>query len=105
MIGLEVNMFYIELQKIPSQILNIVLDNQNCELKIQQKDNRIYSSIKVNDIIITNGILCLTNVNLIPYGSNNYLKGILKFIDIFGNDDTEPNDYREFNDRFILTYE
>lgn len=95
-------MLYIELQKVPSQILNIVLDNENCELKIQQKDNRIYSSIKINDIIITNGILCLTNVNLIPYGS---LKGTLKFIDIFGNNDIDPNDYREFNDRFILTYE
>lgn len=59
--------------------------------------------MKVNEKELYNGILCLNNVNIVPYEYFNF-RGILKFLDLFGND-RDPSDYRKFNDRFILIYE
>ena len=80
----------IEIQQIPSQEFNVVLDEQNCFIKIYQKDNKI----------IWQGILCHSFINLKPY---NYLdfKGVLVFVDLFGKED--PN-YTQYNTRFQLLY-
>lgn len=93
-------MQYIELQQIPSQEFNIVLAEQNCKIKIYQKDNKTFSSLYIDDIVIWEGVLVHSFVNFKPFNYLNF-KGVLVFIDLFGVDDPNFNDY---NTRFQLIY-
>lgn len=93
-------MFLLQLQQIPSQEFNVVLENQNCFIKIYQKDNKTFSSLSIDNKIIWQGILCHSFINLKPF---NYLdfKGVLVFVDLFGKEDP---DYTQYNTRFQLLY-
>lgn len=93
-------MQYIELQQIPSQEFNIVLAEQNCTIKIYQKESSTFTSLSIDDTIIWEGIITHSFINCKPF---DYLKfnGVLVFVDLYGADDP---DYTLYNTRFQLIY-
>lgn len=93
-------MQYIELQQIPSQEFHIVLAEQNCKIKVYQKDNKTFTNLYIDDVEIWTGMLTHSFTNCKPF---NYLKfkGALVFIDLYGMEDP---DFNEYNTRFQLIY-
>lgn len=89
----------IPLQRIPSQEFNIVLNNQNCTMKIYQRD-KVYCDLTVDGNVIFNGLVALNNTDINLYRTTLFT-GRLFFEDLNGNDD--PN-FSGFGTRWILNY-
>ena len=93
-------MISIPLSPIPSQTLRIILDQQNCTIKLYQRLGRVYCDLFINDIPQWQGVVCLNKVNMnrLPYVG---FKGALFFIDNEGGQEPE---YSGFNSRYTLLY-
>ena len=91
---------YIQLQQTPSQVFNIVLNEQNCTLKIYQKRGKTFSSLYIDDKVIFEGILIHSFQGFKPANYLNF-DGDLAFFDLYGSDDP---DFNKYNDRFELNY-
>lgn len=90
----------ISLQQTPSQRVVTVLDGQNFQIHVYQKNNGMYCDVQVDAVEIVNGILCL---DATPIICRDYLgvRGNLVFIDTQG--DSAPY-YTGLDDRYFLTY-
>jgi hypothetical protein len=90
----------IYLNSVPSQTLQVVLDEQNIQLAIYSKSGRLFVDININDVDVIN---CVIARNLVPLNCRNYLdnKGNFIFIDIIGDNDPV---YTELGSRYFLLY-
>lgn len=93
-------MIEIPLQQSPFQKLSTVLDGQNCEIEVRQLGNRIYCSLKSNDVQIVTNAIALNFTEINPY-PNQFFNGSLFFYDSEGD---EPPKWRELGTRFKLMY-
>lgn len=90
----------IPLQAIPSQIIRLVLANQNVQLFIYQKEQGLFVDVAVNENTIVAAALAL---DVTPIVCRDYagFVGNLMFVDVQG--DTNP-DYTGLADRYALLY-
>lgn len=91
---------YVPLEQVPSQQFNIVLNGQDCAIKIYQKDEEVFCDMSVSDVAIWKGIKCLNLVEIKPSSYMGF-NGSLYFKDLNGNEDPL---YTGFGDRWVLVY-
>lgn len=90
----------IPVEAVPSQHLNIVLGQQNCELLIYQKSGLVYVDVTVSGKTIIAASLARNRVRLVR-GKYLGFVGNLMFVDTQGHDDPV---YSGFSNRWILIY-
>lgn len=93
-------MLEIPLQSAPSQLTKIVLDEQNFQIYIYQKDQGLFVDVNVNGTDIVSGIIALDAVPIICREYEN-VSGNLLFVDTQGNSDPE---YTGLGTRYALVY-
>lgn len=91
----------IPLEAIPNQNFNIVLDGQSCIVHLYQRGEYMYLDISSNGVWVRQGVICLTNINLLNYPLLDF-SGMLFFGDLSGKNGT-PN-YKELGSRYVLFY-
>lgn len=91
----------IELENIPAQKFNVMLENKSCDLCIYQRGGYVFADMDVAGEPLFRGAICLTNQKINQYKSRKF-DGILMFEDLQGEGGT-PN-YEEFGTRYILEY-
>lgn len=90
----------ISLSAVPSQKLQVVLEDQDVELSILQRGNNVYADITVNGVVLRQGVLCIDRVPLLQPGTTEF-SGNLVFIDLWG---TSNPQWQEYESRFVLLY-
>lgn len=90
----------IPLQATASQVTNVVLGGQNCQLFIYQKDQGLFVDINVNGTNLVMGVIAR---DVVPLMNREYesFAGNLMFVDTQGSSDP---DYTGLGDRFGLVY-
>jgi hypothetical protein len=94
-------MLVIPIQPVPSQQVLCVLDNQNCQIAIYQKNCKIYVDLNSNGVNMCIGALAHNAVPLDSCNSYDGFSGNLYFIDTQGLDDPQ---FAGFNSRWYLVY-
>lgn len=92
----------IPLKAIPNQRLTVVLNDQNCTIRIYQRGDYLYMDLTVDGMEIRRGAICLSEINIPAYESP-YFNGVLFFVDMNQRDGIPV--YSELNTRYILCYE
>jgi len=84
----------------PSQMLNVILGSQNCEISVYQKTTGMFIDLIVDGNPVLNARICRNMVNLVtqPYLP---FAGALFFSDSKGDNDP---DYTGLGSRFYLIY-
>ena len=90
----------IPLEKVPNQQFEVILNNQNCTIKLYQRADKMYMDLEVDDVPVFYGSIC-EDKNIIMQYENNLFKGNLIFVDILASSD--PN-YSELSTRYKLLY-
>ena len=90
----------IPLSAVPSQRLQVVLEDQDVELSILQRGNNVYANITVNGVVLRQGALCIDRVPILQPGTTN-LSGNFVFVDLWGTSDPQ---WQEYGSRFVLFY-
>ena len=93
-------MLQIPIQATPSQIVNVVLGGQYCQINLYQKDGRLYLDLNANGVEIVSGTICENAWRLIRFPYRGFL-GNLIFFDLQGNEDPI---YTGLNTRWTLNY-
>lgn len=93
--------YVIPLDNIPNQKFQIQLGDKTCQFEFITRGLFIYMNLAVDNEEQINGLICMNNVNLLPYEGMG-LDGVLYFNDTQGNLDPI---YWGLNDRWLLIYE
>ena len=90
----------IPLDSVPSQTLNVVLENQSCVIKLYQKRTGMYIDLNVDGVQVCYGGLSLNGYPLIKNTYHGFV-GNLMFVDQVG---TDAPDYTGLGSSFLLYY-
>lgn len=90
----------IPLLSVPGQSMQILLNNQNCELSFTQRLTRIFSDLTVDGEVIWKGLLCHDRSPMKHFRTQNFV-GNMVFIDGEG---TEDPLYTGLGSRYRLYY-
>lgn len=90
----------IPLQPLPSQIIQVYLGPQVCQLNVYQKSTGMFMDVLVDNVLIIGGVLCL-NLNKIVRSAYLGFIGDLAFMDLQGK--TDPT-YLGLGSRYVLAY-
>ena len=90
----------ISLSAVPSQRLQVVLEDQDVELSILQRGEHVYADVTVNGVIIRQGALCIDRVPILQPGTTDFV-GNLIFVDLWGTSDPQ---WQGYGSRFVLLY-
>lgn len=90
----------VPLQAVPSQTTQIVLANQNCQLRVYQTPAALFMDVSVNDDLIIRGVIC-QNLNRIVRSLYLGFVGDFVFQDSQAADDPS---YSGLGSRFQLIY-
>lgn len=93
-------MLIVPLQAVPSQQVSVVLNNQNCQFNVQQRNSAVFIDVLVNNSPIIQGVIC-QNKNKIVRDAYLGFIGDVAFIDNQG--DTNP-EYTGLGSRYSLAY-
>lgn len=93
-------MVKIPLKSIPNQSFKVVLDGQNCQIKIYYRFTNTYLDLICNDVNIINGAICRNRAGIVTKATNDF-KGQLHFVDLLG--DNDPH-WQGFGSRFSLLF-
>lgn len=85
---------------LPSQRFYIVLDGQDCTLKLYWRQTRLYLDLYSGASPVRLGAVCECGANIVP-GPNPDFKGSLHFIDLDGQ---SPPVWDKLGQRFFLVY-
>lgn len=91
----------IPLEAIPNQKFNIVLENQNCTIKVYQRGDYLFADLWVDNVLVREGMICLVDTSLLSYPVNGFA-GVLYWVDMAGMGGT-PN-YAQLGSRYLLCY-
>lgn len=91
----------IPLETVPNQSFNIVLGEYNCIVHLYQRGDYLYMDLTADSVVIRQGAICLTDINLLNYANMNF-SGILFFTDLAGLHGI-PN-YKELGSRYVLFF-
>lgn len=90
----------IPLQAVPNQTVNVLLNNQNCQINVYQKFFGLYLDLVANNVPVRAGVSCLDGERLIRYPYLPFI-GDLMFFDQQGSNDPI---YTGLGGRFQLAY-
>lgn len=95
----------VPLQAVPSQIVNVTLNNQNCQLEVFQKNTGMFINVYIDNALIIGGVIC-ENANVIVRSTYLGFIGDLAFVDTQPNLISGPADptYDGLGTRFVLEY-
>lgn len=93
--------YIIPLDNIPNQKFQIQLGDKTCQFEFITRGLFLYMNLAVDNEEQINGLICINNVNLIPYKIMN-IEGALYFKDTQGSLDPV---YWGLNERWLLIYE
>ena len=94
-------MLEIPLQQLPAQSFITILDEQNVEISLYQRYDRLYMDVTLDETQIAAGCVCLNYVPVIQHETD--FRGALIFADTLG--DTAPQwDGLGENGRYVLFY-
>lgn len=90
----------IEIQALPNQKASVLLNDQECEVKLRQMGNRLFMSLTVDDEVIFQNVLCPIAA---PINGAEVLgfSGVLFFLDTKGHEDPQ---WEELGTRWLLFY-
>lgn len=91
----------IPLAAVPAQTLNVILGNQNCQVKVYQKTTGVYLDLAVNGTPITNTVRCVVSTRLLLDRGYTGFVGDIGFIDTQGSDDPT---FTGLGTRWLLIY-
>ena len=90
----------IPLQNIPNQELSIILNNQECNIRLIQRNKKMYLSLWIGDDEVWSGLICHDRLPMAQ--SRTYsLIGNLVFVDTEGAEDPQ---YNRLGERWRLLY-
>lgn len=84
----------------PNKKYKVLLENQECTIKLYQKGNNLFLDLQVGAEQICFGAICLNLVPVVQV-SNAYFSGNFVFADLLG--DTAPQ-YEGLGERYFLVY-
>lgn len=90
----------VPVQPVPSQTLNTRLGDQQCSIKIMQKSNGMYISLRSDGVDIATGVICRNMVPTVRYKYLGFV-GDIAFRDTEG--DSDPR-YSGLGTRWKLFY-
>lgn len=90
----------IPIQPVPSQQLQVVLANQNCQINIYQKRQGLFVDVILNGVTISSAVIA-QNLNLLNPITYTGFQGNLYFTDTQGT--TDPV-YTGLGSRYLLVY-
>lgn len=90
----------IPLQAVPSQVVSVVLANQNCQIHVFQKSTGLFVDLMVNERMLVRTRLARHGVALVRHKYLGML-GDLMFMDMQGSSDPE---YSGLDSRYKLVY-
>lgn len=93
-------MVEIPLMTAPSQSFQIILDDQECSIKVYQRNARLYLDLDRDGVRVVTGAVCLEGVSVIQIAQTLF-KGSLHFVDTQGR--TAPQ-WDGLGARWIMIY-
>ncbi len=90
----------VPIKAVPSQVVNVALGGQTCQITLQQRSDGLYVDLAVNNATIIQGVVA-RNLNRIVRSLYLGFVGDLTFIDNQGSDDPV---YTGLGERFSLAY-
>lgn len=90
----------IPLSAIPAETFQVVLDDQQCRIKLCQRGRRMYLDLDVDDEAVCRGAICQNRASVVPFPTLSF-SGSLHFWDTLGD---EPPRYDLLGSRFLLLY-
>jgi hypothetical protein len=93
-------MVIVPLRAIPSQVVNVTLGGQPCQIALYQLATGLYCNLYVRNVIVIGGVIC-HNVNRIVRDLYLGFIGDLIFVDSQGKSDPE---YSGLGGRYELAY-
>lgn len=93
-------MLQIPIATTPNQTLSVTLNGQDCDLKIYQRDQRVYLDLTADGTEICVGNICYDRQNILQSPTDAFSGG-LYFYDQIGTYDPE---WSGFGDRYVLLY-
>lgn len=90
----------VPLQAVPSQLTKIVLDGQNCQIALAQKEQGLFVDLSADNVTIVSGIIARDAVPLVCREYAGF-SGNLIFIDTQGANDPQAEG---LGSRFELLY-
>lgn len=94
-------MLVIPLSPTPSQVTNVLLDNQDCKLNIYQKTTGLFVDVAVAGVILVRAAIARDRVTIVRHGYLGF-RGDIFFKDLQGG--TDPV-YSGLGSRYILGYQ
>lgn len=94
-------MVQIPLKNLPSQELQVVLDNQNCTIFLYWRFGLMFMDLSVDDTVICQGAICRNGASITQFPSLSF-SGSLHFWDTQGNQ--QPPQWDGLEDRYALLY-
>lgn len=94
-------MLQVPLIAVASQTLGIVLDGQNCQLSVYQKNTGVYVDVLLDGVAIKTTVLCLNGMRLLEDSQYLGFVGDFVFVDTQGGNDPQ---YKQFGTRYQLLY-
>jgi hypothetical protein len=94
-------MLYIQVQALPAQTFQVVLDGQECTISLYQRVGRMFLDLAVGDVGIRKGAICQHNADVIQSESR-FFSGNLRWLDTRGQ---RPPEWQGIGDRFFLVYD
>ena len=94
-------MVQIPLKNLPSQELQVVLDNQNCTIFLCWRFGLMFMDLSVDDTVVFQGAICRNGADIVQFPSLSF-SGSLHFWDTLGAQN--PPQWDGLEDRYMLVY-
>lgn len=94
-------MIRIPLRNLPSQEIQVVLDDQECTISVYWRFGLMFLDLTVGDNIVCTGAICRNGASITQFPSL-YFKGSLHFWDVQGS--MKPPQWNGLEDRYALFY-
>jgi hypothetical protein len=93
-------MITVSLEAVKEQTVNVALNQQQCSIRLVQRDSAIYMDLSVNNVPLIQGVPCLYANKMVRYSYLGF-SGDLVFLDTQGTSDPE---YSNLGGRYKLFY-
>src|SRR6185312_3394674 len=93
-------MITVSLEAVKEQTVNVALNQQQCSIRLVQREIAIYIDLSVNNVPLIQGVPCLYDNKMVRYSYLGF-SGDLVFLDTQGTSDPE---YSNLGVRYKLFY-
>lgn len=93
-------MITVSLEAVKEQTVNVALNQQQCSIRLVQRESAIYMDLSVNNVPLIQGVPCLYANKMVRYSYLGF-SGDLVFLDTQGTSDPE---YSNLGGRYKLLY-